>query len=140
MEVIVNEPSADRAAELVRRCQVAALGTLYHGAPSVSMVPYAIIEDPFAFVVLVSALSAHTKEMLGDPDVALMIMEPESDTKPPHTLARVSMQGRAGPISRDDPRFGAARAPTAGDFRTWSACSNSATSRSSRSLPLRCAS
>ena len=98
------------AAELVRRCKVAALGTLHHGAPSVSMVPYAIIEDPFAFVVLVSALSAHTKEMLGDPNVALMIMEPESDTKPPHTLARVSMQGRAEPISQDDPRFGAARA------------------------------
>ena len=63
-----------------------------------------------AFVVLVSTLSAHTKEMLEDPNVALMIMEPESDTKPPHTLARVSMQGRAEPISQDDRRFGAARA------------------------------
>jgi putative heme iron utilization protein len=105
----VNEPSASRAAELVRRCKVAALGTLHHGAPSVSMVPYAIVEDPFAFVVLVSALSAHTQEMLGDPNVALMIMEPESDTKPPHTLARVSMQGRAEPIAQDNPRFGAAR-------------------------------
>jgi len=109
----VKEPSATRAAELVRRCKVAALGTLHHGAPSVSMVPYAIIEDPF---VLVSALSAHTKEMLGDPNVALMIMEPESDTKPPHTLARVSMQGRAEPISQDDPRFGAARAAYSARF------------------------
>ena len=94
----MKEPSAGLAAELVRRCKVAALGTLHHGAPSVSMVPYAIIEDPLAFVVLVSALSAHTKEMLGDPNVALMIMEPETDTKPPHTLARVSMQGKAEPI------------------------------------------
>jgi putative heme iron utilization protein len=109
LEAIVKEPSAGRAAELVRRCKVAALGTLHHGAPSVSMVPYAIIEDPFAFVVLVSALSAHTNEMLGDPNVALMIMEPETDAKPPHTLARVSIQGRAEPISYDDPRFGVAR-------------------------------
>jgi putative heme iron utilization protein len=116
MEAIVKEPSADRAAELVRRCKVAALGTLHHGAPSVSMVPYAIIEDPFAFVVLVSALSAHTKAMRGGPDVALMIMEPECDTKPPHTLARVSMQGRAEPISQADPRFGAARAAYSARF------------------------
>jgi putative heme iron utilization protein len=74
------------------------------------MVPYAIIAEPLTFVVLVSALSAHTKEMLGDPNVALMIMEPETDTKPPHTLARVSMQGKAEPLSQDDPRYGAARA------------------------------
>ncbi len=106
----MKEPSAARAAELLRRCKVAALGTVHHGAPSVSMVPYAIIEDPLAFVVLVSTLSAHTKEMLEDPNVALMIMEPETGTKPPHTLARVSMQGRAEPISQGDPRFGAARA------------------------------
>ena len=105
----MKEPSAGLAAALLRRCKVAALGTLHHGGPSVSMVPYAIIEDPFALVVLVSALSAHTNEMLGDPNVALMIMEPETDTKPPHTLARVSMPGRAEPISRDNPRFGAAR-------------------------------
>jgi putative heme iron utilization protein len=110
LEVAVKEPFAGRAAELIHRCKVAALGTLHHGAPSVSMIPYAIIDDPFAFVVLVSALSAHTKEMLGDSRVALMIMEPEAATKPPHTLARVSMQGRAEPISQDDPLFGAARA------------------------------
>jgi hypothetical protein len=110
LKAIVNELYTALAAELVRRCKVAALGTLHDGAPSVSMVPYAIIEDPFAFVMLVSALSAHTKEMLGDPKVALMIMEPETDTKPPHTLARVSMQGRAEPLSQGDPRFDAARA------------------------------
>ena len=50
----MKEPSAARAAELLRRCKVAALGTVHHGAPTVSMVPYAIIEDPLAFVVLVS--------------------------------------------------------------------------------------
>src|SRR6202165_975206 len=115
-EAIVKEPPATRAAELVRGCKVAALGTLHHGGPSVSMVPYAIIEDPLAFVVLVSALSAHTKHMLGDPDVALMMMEPETDTKPPHTLARVCMQGRAEPVSQDHSRFGAARAAYSARF------------------------
>ena len=113
---IEKEPSARLAADLARRCKVAPLGTLHHGVPSVSMVPYAIIEDPLAFGVLVSALSAHTKEMLGEPNVALMIMEPETDTKPPHALARVSMQGRAEPIAQGDSRFGAARAAYSARF------------------------
>jgi heme oxygenase (biliverdin-IX-beta and delta-forming) len=116
LDTIVKEPSARLAAELVRRCKVAALGTLHDGAPGVSMVPYSIIEDPFAFVVLVSALSAHTKEMLGDPNVALMIMEPETDSKPPHTLARACMQGRAEPLSQNHSRFGAARAAYSARF------------------------
>ncbi|TMH62337.1 MAG: hypothetical protein E6H55_08515 [Betaproteobacteria bacterium] len=39
-----------------------------------------------------------------------MIVDPESDTKPTHALARVSMQGRAQPIARIDPRYTVARA------------------------------
>ena len=109
-EALEKEPLAGRAAELVRRCKVAALGTLHDGAPSVSMVPYAIIADPLTFVVLVSGLSAHTREMFRNPNVALMIMEPETDTKPPHTLARVSMQAKAESLAPDDLRLGAARA------------------------------
>lgn len=80
------------------------------------MVPYAIIEQPFAFIVLVSTLSAHTKDMLVDGNVGLMIMEPESDARPPHTLARVSMQGRAEPIAQDNPRYGTARAAYSARF------------------------
>ena len=107
---LVKDQSAARAAELVRRCRVAALGTLRDGAPSVSMVPYAILEKPFAFIVLVSTLAAHTREMLADGNVGLMIMEPESEVRPAHTLARVSMQGRAEPIAQDNPRYAAVRA------------------------------
>ncbi|TMH15106.1 MAG: hypothetical protein E6H64_17340 [Betaproteobacteria bacterium] len=106
----MKEQAAVVAADLVRRCKFSALGTLHEGAPSVSMVPYAIIKDPFAFVVLVSALSAHTGDMLENPSVALMIVDPESDTKPTHALARVSVQGRAQPIARTDPRYAVARA------------------------------
>ena len=106
----MKEQAAIVAADLVRRCKVSALGTLHEGVPSVSMVPYAIIKEPFAFVVLVSALSAHTGDMLENPSVALMIVEPESDTKPPHALARVSVQGRAQRIVRTDPRYAATRA------------------------------
>ena len=106
----VKEESAVRAAELVRRCRAAALGTLRAGAPAVSMVPYALIGKPLAFVVLVSTLSAHTREMLADANVSLMVMEPDGGAQAPHTLARVSIQGKAEPIARESKRHEAARA------------------------------
>lgn len=80
------------------------------------MVPYAIIGEPLAFIVLVSTLAAHTREMLADTNVALMIMEPEGGTRTPHALARVSMQGRAEPIAPDDPRHGVAHAAYSARF------------------------
>ena len=106
----MKEDAADRGAALVRRCRVAALGTLRGGAPAVSMVPYAFIGEPFAFVVLVSGLSAHTREMLAAPEVGWMVMEPESGAQTPHALARVSIRARAESITRNDPRHDAARA------------------------------
>jgi hypothetical protein len=107
---LAKERSAIRAAGLVRRCRVAALGTVRAGAPAVSMVPYALIAEPFAFVVLVSSLSAHTREMLADANIGLMVMEPEGGAQAPHALARVSMRGRAEPIARNGARHDAARA------------------------------
>jgi len=80
------------------------------------MAPYAILEDPFAFLVLVSALSAHTGDMLANPSVALMIVEPETAAKAPHALARVSVQARARPIAKADPGYAAARASYIGRF------------------------
>jgi len=112
----VKDEAADRAAGLVRRCRTAALGTLRGGAPSVSMVPYAIVADPFSFVILVSSLAAHTKDLQASGEVGLMIVEPEGGAQPPHTLARVSMRGKAAPIVQDDPRYPAARSAYAARF------------------------
>lgn len=105
----MKEESARSAAGLIRRCRVAALATLRKGAPSVSMVPYAPTLDPFAVIVLVSELAAHTGEMREDPRVALLVTEPESDARP-HELARVSIQGTAAPLPPDDARSAPARA------------------------------
>jgi len=101
---------AARAAELLGRCKAAALGTLHDGAPAVSMVPYAIVHEPFALVVLVSTLAAHTRDLLADPRVGLMIMEPEGATAGTHALARVSIQGEARPLPPGSPRYDVARA------------------------------
>jgi heme oxygenase (biliverdin-IX-beta and delta-forming) len=131
----MKEQAAHRAAELLLECEVAALGTLHEGAPAVSMVPYAIVLDPLAFVILVSGLSAHTRDMRADPRVGWMIMEQpvgkpveqaveqpgeqfgeqaevprDRGGKPPHTYARISMQGRATAIAPDSLTYASARA------------------------------
>ena len=54
--------------------------------------------------------------MLADGNVGLMIMEPDSKAGTAHTLARVSMQGRAEPIARESPRHAAARAAYSARF------------------------
>ena len=112
----MKEQAAGRAAELVRACRVAALATLHDGAPSVSMVPYALAEGEFAFLVLVSRLSSHTRDMQDEPRVGLMIVQPEAATVPAHALARISMQCDALPIPAEDPRHAGARAAYANRF------------------------
>jgi len=101
---------AAAAAALLRGRQVAALATLHDGTPGVSMVPYAVLADPFALIVLVSALSAHTKDMAREPRVALLVNDAERAGTPAHTLARVSLDAIAAPLAPDDPRYGPARA------------------------------
>jgi len=111
----MKEEAARRASELLRRCRVGSLGTMHDGAPAVSMVPYAVVVEPWALVVLVSTLAAHTKDLLAHPRVGVMIMEPEGTT-PSHALARVSIQGEARPLALAGPGYDAARSAYAARF------------------------
>lgn len=86
---------AARLVDLLRRRSTAALGTLHDGAPFVSMVPYAVLPDGSAFVVHVSRLAGHTKDMLADARVSLLVMQPEGEGVAAQALARVSVQGEA---------------------------------------------
>jgi putative heme iron utilization protein len=106
----MKEASAARAAELLRACRVAAVGTVRNGAPALSLVPYAIGIEPLAFIVLVSALAAHTKEMRAEPRVALLVSEPETGVVTAHALARVALAGEARPIAPADPAYATMRA------------------------------
>jgi len=90
-------------AQLVRARRTAALGTLREGAPCVSMVPYALAPDGAGFVVHVSKLAAHTKDMLADARVSLLIAEAEAGAKSPLGLMRVSVQGQARRIPSGSP-------------------------------------
>lgn len=91
----MNAESSERLAQLLRERSTAALGTLRDGAPFVSMVPYAIAADGSGFLVHVSKLAAHTKDMLADARVSLMVAEDEGEGKSPLGLMRVTVQGQA---------------------------------------------
>ena len=72
---------------------IAALGTLHEGRPFVSMVPFAVHLDAgrLRLVAHVSRLAAHTRDMLGSPEVCLMVAAAESQEIPPQAVARVSI-------------------------------------------------
>lgn len=82
---------------------VAALGTLHDGQPLVSMVPYVAFqaEGAAGFVIHVSGLSAHTKDMVADPHVSLMILQKEEEAETPLAIARVSVACEAVSVSHD---------------------------------------
>ncbi len=99
----MNADLSDYLARLLRERTTAALGTLRAGAPYVSMVPYAIATDGSGFVVHVSKLAAHTRDMLADTRVCLLVSEAEGGAKPAQALARVSVQGQARRIPSSSP-------------------------------------
>jgi putative heme iron utilization protein len=86
--------------QLIHGRMIAALGTLHQGVPFVSMVTYAVATDG-SFILHVSRLAAHTRDMLDNPDVSLLITESEASGKMPQALARVTVQGRAEMFDRD---------------------------------------
>jgi heme oxygenase (biliverdin-IX-beta and delta-forming) len=99
----MNAELSAQMARLVRERSTAALGTLHAGAPFVSMVPYAIAADGSGFVIHVSKLAAHTKDMLADARVSLLVAEAEGMGRSPLALARVSVQGTARRIPSGSP-------------------------------------
>jgi len=104
----MNAELTERLALLLRARSTAALGTLRAGAPYVSMVPYAIAGD--GFLTHVSTLAAHTKDMLADARVSLLIAEAEGGGTSPLGLMRVSVQATAESIAPDSLRLNEFRA------------------------------
>ena len=92
----MNAELNERLARLLRQRSTAALGTLHAGAPFVSMVPYAIAGH--GFLIHVSRLAAHTKDMLADARVSLFVCEAEGG-KSPLALMRVTVEGEAHAVA-----------------------------------------
>ncbi|MBC8076035.1 MAG: pyridoxamine 5'-phosphate oxidase family protein [Chloroflexales bacterium] len=95
--------------ELLRGQRQAALATLRGGAPAVSLVAYAP-DGAGGFLLHLSALSQHTADIHADAHVALLVCQPDDGQGNPLTLHRVSVDGAAQPIARDDVAYAAAKA------------------------------
>lgn len=95
--------------QLLRGQRIASLGTLREGEPYVSMVPFALLPDGSGFVIHVSHLSPHTRDMLESPRVSLLVVASETPGTPPQAVARITIQGRAEPLAASAPDHAAAR-------------------------------
>ncbi len=107
---------AAQLAALVAGREACALGTLHEGAPFVSMAPFAVLPDGSAFVVHVSRLAGHTKDMLADARVSLLVMQPEGGGVQPQALARLSVQGEARELAKGSDEEREAREAYLGRF------------------------
>jgi len=95
--------------DLLRTQQVAALGTLHQGQPYVSMVPFALLHGGSEFVIHVSQLAAHTKDMLAHPQVSLLVVAPPTPEVMAQELARITVQGEAVQLVAGTPEHAAAK-------------------------------
>ena len=110
VEPEIEESSAIELRNLLASRSVAALGTLHDGAPYVSMVPFALLPDGSAFVIHVSALSAHTQDMLDEPRVSVLVMDAERPEVLAQELARVTILGSAAQVAEPSAEYDAAMA------------------------------
>jgi putative heme iron utilization protein len=106
----MNPTAAKQLHVLVEGANTAALGTLHQGEPFVSMTPYALPRGEASFLIHVSALAAHTADMLAHPRVSLMIMAAPASGAPAQARARVTIQADAVPLERGSPEYDAGRA------------------------------
>lgn len=103
----MNAAQRDTLRELLEGQRVAALGTIQAGEPFVSMAPFAVL--PGVFVIHVSALASHTRNMLESPRVSLLVAAPDTSDTPAQALARVTIQGHAEQYTSSAPELPAAR-------------------------------
>ena len=91
----MNDNQTRSLRDLLQTQQLAALGTLHKGRPFVSMVPFAALPDGTGLVIHVSQLATHTRDMISEPNVSLMVMaQPKPDVLP-QAVPRVTIQGQA---------------------------------------------
>ena len=106
-----HETRLNRALRTLLHTQrVAALGTLNgQGKPFVSMVPFAIEPHRGWLIIHVSLLAPHTRYLMSDPTVSLLVMQAEVPGEPVHALPRLSLEGTAARLMPDSADWQAAK-------------------------------
>ncbi len=86
------------------------------------MVAYAPERGLRSLLLFLSTLSEHTRNLMLEPRVALVISEPDPSIGDPQTLARLSVKGTVHIVERTSPELEAA-------WRTYVGCFPAAASR-----------
>lgn len=73
------------------------------------MVAYAVQPDMSLFLLHLSRLAPHTRNLLADPRASLAVSEQDSGDGDPQTLARATLHGRVEIIAMDDANYAAYR-------------------------------
>ncbi|MBL0085155.1 MAG: pyridoxamine 5'-phosphate oxidase family protein [Ideonella sp.] len=105
----MDTTQASALRELLLHGQVASLGTLHNGEPAVSMVPYALLPGTGIFVVHVSRLATHTKDMERHAGVSLMVLAEQNESALAQARPRASISGSASRCTENDDGYQAAR-------------------------------
>lgn len=95
------DPATETMLEALLARPVAALGTLHEGAPFVSMVPVVPAPDGSGFLIHVSSLASHTRDLRADGRMSLMVMAPLDEEQEPLALPRLTLLGTAEAIEVD---------------------------------------
>ncbi len=74
------------------------------------MVPFALRPGGTDFIIHVSQLAAHTKDMLAHPQVSLLVIAPPAPGVVAQELARITVQGEAVQVVAGTPEHAAAKA------------------------------
>lgn len=99
------EPTPETMLEALLASPIAALGTLHEGAPFVSMVPVVPAPGGSGFLIHVSRLAQHTRDLVADARMSLLFTAPLTEDQDPLALPRVTLQGVAEVIAADSGEY-----------------------------------
>ena len=83
---------------LLHTTRVGMLATIGEAFPLASAVPFVSLQGWADLLVHISTLAAHTRNLLLDPRMSLLVMESDAPEKNPLALKRLILQGTANPI------------------------------------------
>lgn len=98
-------------ARLIRSQRWAALASIEPaGAPYASAVAYVAEPEFSGFLLHLSGLAPHTRNLLQNASASLLITEPDCGEGDPQTLPRVSLLGEVAAIPKTSPHYAEAEA------------------------------
>ncbi|ART83692.1 heme utilization protein HutZ [Oceanisphaera profunda] len=74
-----------------------------NGTPNVSYAPFALLED--GYYILISEMARHTKNLLENPKISLMMVEDEQDSRTLFARKRLTFEATPELVQRDTPAW-----------------------------------